>query len=52
MAFQIIFVVEADEQSRSDYMYIRAVLDKYYNALTRKDIKFGFFNGYCELSTI
>ena len=34
----MIFVVEADEASRSDYMYIRAVLDKCYGVLSRKDI--------------
>ncbi len=39
MAFQLIFVVESDEESRSDYMYIRAVLDKCYGVLARKDIK-------------
>ena len=39
MAIQIIFVMEADEKSRSDYMYIRTVLDKHYNILQRKDIK-------------
>ena len=29
MAFQIILVVESDERSRSDIIYIRSVLDRY-----------------------
>jgi hypothetical protein len=39
MAFQIIFVMEADEKSRSDYFYIRSVLDKWYDFRSRNDVK-------------
>ena len=39
MAFQIVFVVESDKASKTDYMYIRTILLDYYNILTRKDIK-------------
>ena len=39
MANQIIFVMEADEKSRSDYIYIRSVLDKYYDFRKRSDVK-------------
>ena len=31
MAFQIIFVVETDDRSRSDIIYIRSVLERYYD---------------------
>ena len=39
MAFQIIFVMEADAKSRSDYIYIRSILDEYYNFRSRNDVK-------------
>lgn len=39
MAFQIVFVVESDERSRSDIIYIRSVLDKLYNFRSRSDVK-------------
>lgn len=40
MAIQIVLVVEADERSRSDYIYIRSVLDKWFNLHMLSDVKF------------
>jgi hypothetical protein len=39
MAFQIVFVVESDKVSKTDYMYIRTILLDYYNVLARKDVR-------------
>ena len=39
MAFQILFVVEADKKSRSDYIYIRSVLDRFFNFRLLTDVK-------------
>lgn len=39
MAFQIILVVESDERSRSDIIYIRSVLDRYYGFRKLNDVK-------------
>lgn len=39
MGIQLIFVVEADEKSRSDYIYIKSVLDSEYNIRLNNDIK-------------
>lgn len=36
---QLIFVVEADEKSKSDYIYIRSLLELCYNYRLRTDIK-------------
>ena len=30
ISLQIVFVVEADNKSKSDYMYIKSIMDKYY----------------------
>ena len=47
MGLQLIFVVESDRTCGSDWIYIRSVLDRYYNALSRRDIKLSsvFMNG-------
>ena len=39
MACQLIFVVESDEKSQSDYLYIRAVLNNRYKIIKNNDIK-------------
>ena len=39
MAVQIVIVVEADERSRSDYIYIRSVLEKWFNLHKLSDVK-------------
>ncbi len=39
MAHQLIFVVEAAESSKSDNIYIRSVLDEYFDFRSRSDIK-------------
>ena len=39
MALQIILVIETDEKSRSDYIYISSVLDKWYNLRMLTDVK-------------
>ncbi len=39
MAFQIVVVVEANEKSRSDYIYIRSVLEKWYNLHLLNNVK-------------
>lgn len=56
MAFQLVFVVEADDKSRSDYIYIRSVLNKWYNLHLRNDVKvsavFMGGKGNCEKKSI
>ena len=39
MSFQIILVMETDEKSKSDYIYINSVLTEWYNIRMRNDIK-------------
>ena len=39
MSFQLILVMETDEKSRSDYIYINSVLTEWYNIRMRNDIK-------------
>ena len=39
MAFQVVFVVESDERSRSDIIYIRSIMDHLYNFRIRSDVK-------------
>ena len=39
MGVQLIFVVESDEKSRSDYIYIKSVLDLKYNTRLNNEIK-------------
>ena len=39
MAIQLIFVVESDEKSQSDYIYIQSVLNKQYNVRLKNNIK-------------
>ncbi len=39
MAHQLMFALESDEKSRSDYMYIKSVLNKWYNLNSRNDVK-------------
>ena len=39
MACQIILIVEADEQSRTDFIYINSILREYYKIHLRNDIK-------------
>ena len=40
MAIQIVIVVEADERSRSDYIYIRSVLEKWFNLHMLSNVKY------------
>ncbi len=39
MPFQIVLVMETDEKSRTDYIYIRSILEKYYNLSQLRDVK-------------
>lgn len=39
MAFQLVFVVESDEKSKSDYIYIRSILEEDYHISKLKDVK-------------
>ena len=39
MACQLILVVESDEKSRSDFIYINSVLNELYDIRLRNDIK-------------
>ncbi|MBR1651470.1 MAG: hypothetical protein IJ691_09935 [Lachnospiraceae bacterium] len=39
MGKQVILVLEADEESRSDYIYISSVLDEWYNYRLNSDVK-------------
>ena len=39
MSFQLILVVEADERSKSDYLYIRSVLTEWYGIQSKTDLK-------------
>ncbi len=39
MGVQLIFVVEADEKSRSDYIYIKSIVDEIYGTQQSNDIK-------------
>ena len=39
MGIQLIFVVESDEKSRSDYIYIKSILDSRYNTRLNNEIK-------------
>ena len=39
MSFQIILVVEADDTSKSDFLYVNSILNEWYNIRIRNDIK-------------
>ena len=39
MGIQLLFVVETNEQSKSDYIYIKSVLDTVYNCRILNDVK-------------
>lgn len=39
MAVQLILVLESDETSRSDYIYISSILNKWYNINATNDVK-------------
>ena len=40
MTVQVVIVVEADERSRSDYIYIRSVLEKWFDLHVVSNVKF------------
>ena len=39
MAFQIVLVMEADDKSRTDYIYVKSILERKYNLSRRTDVK-------------